>query len=260
MEPFVALVRRYVVEYMNAHDPGVCPEIMEPDYVLHIGDHVMAGRDEAYVPAVKGQFAQFPDLRLTVHDLLTSGDRLALRMSEQGSSLRHGGRAASWAGIVLHRWNGSRLVETYAEEDYLSRRRQLAGGLCDAVEAAADAPWSVAAQPADPAAEAIARRWLESGAAGAGGAGITWDEGASGGPLVEAASTAVDELFSAGGRVAFHAVVRGRYAGGLPGLEGHDGRAAALGLAGILTVRDGAVAGGHIVRDRLGLQRSLTAG
>ena len=30
-DPFVALMRRYVVDYTNSHDLAVCDEIMEPD-------------------------------------------------------------------------------------------------------------------------------------------------------------------------------------------------------------------------------------
>ena len=35
--PFVALMRRYVEEYTNAHDLEVCGEIFHPDYRIHIG-------------------------------------------------------------------------------------------------------------------------------------------------------------------------------------------------------------------------------
>ena len=36
MEPFVALMRRYCIDYTNSHDQSVCDEIMHPDYVVHI--------------------------------------------------------------------------------------------------------------------------------------------------------------------------------------------------------------------------------
>ena len=35
-EPFVALMRRYCIDYTNSHDLSVCDSIMEPDYVVHI--------------------------------------------------------------------------------------------------------------------------------------------------------------------------------------------------------------------------------
>ena len=51
-----------------------------------------------------------------------------MRFSEHGASARHDGAAASWTGLGLYQWNGTRLEENYVEQDYLSRRRQLAGG------------------------------------------------------------------------------------------------------------------------------------
>ena len=36
MEPFVALMRTYCIDYTNSHDQSLYDEIMEPDYVVHI--------------------------------------------------------------------------------------------------------------------------------------------------------------------------------------------------------------------------------
>ena len=43
MEPFVAVMRRYIEDYVNPHDVSVCEEIMTPDYVVHIGGRHLAG-------------------------------------------------------------------------------------------------------------------------------------------------------------------------------------------------------------------------
>ncbi|MQA12667.1 MAG: nuclear transport factor 2 family protein [Pseudonocardiaceae bacterium] len=259
MHPFVALLRRYVVDYTNRHDTAVCDEIMEPGYVLHMGPHEVAGRDEAYKPAAAAQFRQFPGLGLTVHELVTSGDRLALRFSEHGASQRHGGRAAAWGGLGLYRWNGSRLTENFVEQDYLARRRQLDTGRCDPVEPPAVAPWDTAPAPADATAERVVRDWLAAGLP-AGRAGISCDDEPTGrppAPLIEVRTTQVDELFSAGDRVAFHVACHGRYLGGLDGTDGRIGCEATLHLGGLVTVTGGRVVDGRLIRDRLGLQRAL---
>lgn len=243
MEPLVALMRRYVVDYTNRHDTSVCAEIMEPGYTLRMGPHVVAGRDDAYVPAARKQFEQFPGLGLTVHEIATNGERLAMRFSEHGASVRHGGARAAWTGIGLYRWNGTRLVENWVEQDYLSRRRQLAGGPPDPVEAPAVAPWDTAAEPADPAAEQAVRGWIAAGLPGP----VRWDDGDPT-PVLDARSTEVDELFSAGGAVGFRLSQHGR--------RPDDGQPATLHLVGLVHVRDGQVTGGQIVRDRLGLSRA----
>ena len=251
MEPFVALMRRYVNDYTNRHDTSVCAEIMEPDYTLRMGPHEVAGRDEVYIPASQKQFAQFPGLCLTVHEIVTNGERLAMRFSEHGRSVRHDGRAAVWAGLGLYRWNGTRLVENFVEQDYLARRRQLATGVPAVVEAPAVAPWDTEASPADPEAEAVVRTWL--GDPG----GVILDDGATD-SLLRDASSQVDDLFSAGPHVAFRVTCSGVYAGGLEDVErDRVGAPATLHLVGLVTVADGRVSGGRVVRDRLGLARSL---
>ncbi|MBP2367809.1 ester cyclase [Pseudonocardia parietis] len=259
MDPFVALMRRYVNDYTNRQDVSVCAEIMEPDYTLRMGPHEVAGRDDLYIPASQKQFAQFPGLCLTVHEIVTNGDRLVMRFSEHGRSMRHDGRAAAWGGLGLYRWNGRRLLDNSVEQDYLARRRQLASGIPAAVEPPAVAPWDVVAEPPDRAAESVVRTWLD--AADAAGP-VVMDDGAPE-PLLVDASTEVDDLFSAGTRVAFRVTRTGTYTGGLGPDAGIDdaalaGTTGSLHLVGLVTVTGGRVTGGRIIRDRLGLARSLT--
>lgn len=269
-DPFVALMRRYVVDYTNRQDTSVCSEIMEPDYTLRMGPHEVSGRDEAYIPASRKQFTQFPGLGLTVHEVVTNGERLALRFSEHGASRRHEGAAAAWTGLGLYRWNGTRLQDNSVEQDYLSRRRQLASGTPATVGAPAVAPWDTPARPADPAAEAVVRSWIARGVAAGGPAGagsttvttdLTWDDGGPGSEhavLADAASV-IDDLFSAGDAVAFRLTCHGRYAGGLDDVtDAPAGTPATVHLVGLVHVRDGQVASGHLVRDRLGMARALS--
>ncbi len=251
-EPFVALMRRYCIDYTARHDLSVCDDIMVPGYTLHMGVHHLAGRDEAYKPAAAAQFRQFPGLCLTVNEIICSGDRLALRFTEHGASARHDGARASWGGVGLYRWDGQRLLENYVEQDYFARRRQLAGDGPDPVEPPAVAPWDTRSVPADPAAEAVVRGWLAAGDL----TGVTVDDGRSAHRLVEAGRTDIGVLFSAGSRVAFHAVQHGPLTGEDPRFAG-DGEAM-LHLAGVVRVAGGRVAGGRVIRDRLGLLRRLT--
>ncbi|MGH7897076.1 MAG: nuclear transport factor 2 family protein, partial [Candidatus Binatia bacterium] len=139
MEPFVALMRRYCIDYTNSHDLAVVDEIMEPDYVVHIAG-LSLPRDAAYKPAVRSVFAQFPGLGLAVHEILTDGERLAMRFSEHAASSE--GALSCWAGISLYRWNGARLTECRVEQDFLSRRRQLASRRPDELEPPHLDPWT----------------------------------------------------------------------------------------------------------------------
>ena len=258
MQPFVALMRRYSIDYTSSHDLGVCDEIMEPDYVVHISG-LSLRRDTAYKPAVEFVFARFPGLCLAVHEIITNGDRLAMRFSEHAATADEG-TFACWAGIALYRWNGARLTECRVEQDFLSQRRQLACGRPDALEPPHLDPWTTTrALGPDADAERTVRDWLGSGELARAESGRIDDLTLSRfEPVLDTARIDLLDLFSAGPRVAFHASVWGRYRGGLPDTDGLRGAETRLDVAGIARVGGGAVRDVRIVTDRLGTSARLT--
>jgi predicted ester cyclase/ketosteroid isomerase-like protein len=263
MHKFVALMHRYCHDYTNRQDFTVCDSIMVPEYILHMGTHVVAGRDTAYKPATNKQFQQFPGLCLTINELVTNADRLCLRFSEHGSSVRHAGALAAWSGIGLYKWDGERLTENFVEQDYYSRRAQLARGTPLPVEASAIAPWDVQPAAPNPAAERIVRELLEGGDLTQTD-GVVFDDEWTGTPrqrVIEPSGAVIDDLFSAGDQVAFHAALNGPVAedfstGDVAVARGRD---AVLHMSGLVTLRDGRIIAGRVIRDRLGLYRRLTA-
>jgi hypothetical protein len=114
--------------------------------------------------------------------------------------------------------------------------------------------------PADPGVEKVAREWLERGDLRDAPEVVvdsSWYEALAPSPI-EVESVVIDELFSAGGRVAFHVSQRGRYAGGLPGVgAARRGAPVRLDCAGLASVAEGRVQGVRVVTDRLGAARSL---
>ena len=260
MEPFVALMRRYCIDYTNSHDQSVCDEIMEPEYVVHISGWDLP-RDAAYKPAVTGVFARFPGLQLQVHELVTNGDRLAMRFSEHGAASDAGGRLAAWGGIGLYRWNGRKLLENYVEQDFLAQEAQLASGECAPLESPHLDPWmSTRAEPSNPGAEALVRAWLGKGDVRDASSALvdgSWYQGAAESPI-EVESVEVNALFSAGSRVAFHVGERGRYRGGLAGVDpGFVGRVTTLRCVGLARVEAGAIRDVRAITDRLGARMEL---
>lgn len=250
IHPLARLAQRFTIDWLNRADGAVPPQIMTPGYRVHIGALDLDGLD-AYAPATLGQLTQFPGLQLTVHELVLTEDRLALHFTEHGASVRHGGRTAAWAGVALFRWDGERLTENWTQEDYASRRRQLADGRPDLVGPPMVAPWTQPPAQPDPAAEAVVRAWVSSAAPGTDD--VRWDDGREG-ALVSPAGAEVAEIFSAGERVAFAATQHGPVVGrGAAAGEAH----VRLGVTGLVTVVDGVVASGVVISDRLGLIRSL---
>lgn len=257
MTPAVAAVRRWSVDWLNGQHPEVCEQVLAPEYVLRIGGFLLGPR-ETYVPATLAQLSRYPGLCVTTHSLVTDGTHVAIGFSEHGASARLEGRAAAWTGVSVFRFDGERLDACWAEEDYAGRRRQLASGVPDPVLPPALAPWDTEPQPPDPAAEQVVRHWL--GSADLRSAPVVCDDEHLGHPaeqLLEVTGCEEHVLFSAGDQVAFHVAQTGRYVGGLEDCDAALGTVAVLELAGVVTVTDGRVTGGRVVRDRLGTSRSL---
>lgn len=264
MHPFIALMRRYCVDYTNSHDLTVCDDIMEPNYVVHISGFDLT-RDASYRPAVSSIFADAPGLGLTVHELIVNGDRLCMRFSEHASLPRgsDGRSLACWAGIGLYRWNGTRLTECSVEQDFLARHQQLSAGAPHALEPPHLDPWMATSVEAadEKGAEAKARAWLEAGELTDAPTVVIDDSRTTGAPRLVLAPHSVEirDLFSAGSRVAFHLAMSGPYLDGIAdvGAE-HAGTDTTLLVAGILGLVDGEVSAVHAVTTRMNVRAQLT--
>lgn len=260
MSAALDLVRRWVVDYFNRHDAQAARGFCAPDYALSIGDVVLAGRDDAWLPAVDRQMRMFPHLGMSVHETLCGEDWAAVAFSEHGAT---DGKRAVWPGVAIYRAAGGMLTGCVAQEDYYTRRRQLKSGRTDPVDPPCPAPWDEPAGAPDPEAEAVVRRWLAG----------DWpraepglqptlrcdDDHITGTPLRFAPTgIAHEEIRSSGDRVAFHIRLEGLYRGGLE-VEVSGGVPETLDCNGIVRVRQGEVVGGRVVRDRMGLWSRLKA-
>jgi len=254
MTETLALLRRWVVEYFNAHDADAARDFIAPNYALSIGDIVFAGRDDAWLPAVDVQMKAYPGLGMTVHQTLNGDGWAAIWFSEHGST---DGKAAVWSGVGIYRGNGTVLTGCVAQEDYLTRRRQVKTGTTDLVDRPAVAPWDTRLLPPDPRAEAVVRDWLTGDWPCPEGRVLCDDDHITGDPLrFNVATTEVMELLSSGEHVAFNVRQTGTYVAGLPA----DGPATqTLDVNGIVRVSDGMVASGRVIRDRMGLWSRLRA-
>ncbi len=253
---FLDLMHRYVHDYTNAHDVSVTDEIMGPDYRIRIGGDELGFDD--YRSMVVWALDRFPDLRLTVHEFVYNGERLAMRFSETATSESHGGSRAVWEGIGLYRMDGGLLRSCVVEQDFYGRHGQFAAGGPVAVPSEDPAVWETRPEAALAEAEEAVRSWMgRFGRAGAGESSISVD-GTPGAPLAVAGEVEIDDLFSAGSTVALHGSITGVYLGGLADVPETE-NSVSLGVAGVVRTSGDAVTSGRMVTDRYGLRRRLLA-
>ncbi|MEX1171082.1 MAG: nuclear transport factor 2 family protein [Chloroflexota bacterium] len=255
-------MRRYCIDYTSVHDASVCDAIMSDAYEITISGRTM-GMD-GYGDAVAAAFRRYPTLVLTVHDMILSGDRLAMHFSEHGAAADDPDHVAVWPGISLYRWDGAQLLSCRVEQDFLGRDEQTASGHTAALDPGHPDPWATTRNaPTDDITEAALRTWLDRLASDpattlAAPEVRLLETGDGREPLLSDGQIMIDDMFSAGDRAAAAVTIRGAYAGGLPGVDaallGTDVELPATLLA---RVTDGAVSEIRLVRDRWGLIRRL---
>jgi predicted nucleotide-binding protein/predicted ester cyclase len=152
-----ALVREYWETIYNGKDPSRVPAFLAEDFVRHDPGQMQASQPGLAddVASTTSQLADFPDLHISVDDLVAEGDEVVARLTWRGTQLDPlapwgapaTGLPAEFMSISIVRIECGRLVEEWSLFDDLSMLRQLgiitdeelatAGGA--AGEAAADA-------------------------------------------------------------------------------------------------------------------------
>jgi len=125
-----AIIRR-LTEMWNQGDPAVADEIFAPNWV----GHSAGAADQLGVEAVKQHVttirAAFPDLHMTIEDLIAEGDKVVARIrmtrthrGEFQGVAATGRRVDNWA-VTIRRIAGGKMVEGWTVSNRADLMRQL---------------------------------------------------------------------------------------------------------------------------------------
>ena len=125
------LVRRFFDEVFNNARPDTLDELIADDYLDH-----SAAPEQAPGPAGARQMydvfrTAFPDLRITVHEMLAEGDFVACRATFAGTSrgplmgAPPTGKPVQLASMVFLRLRDGKIVERWEQADLLGLMLQL---------------------------------------------------------------------------------------------------------------------------------------
>jgi steroid delta-isomerase-like uncharacterized protein len=127
--------RRLLEETFNEGNVALIDELVAPDAVNHDpaepADMRALRGPEIFKRTVQMYRAAFPDLRITVDDVIATGDKVALRWHSEGShrgelvGLAPTGARGSVTGISIDQWKDGKVVESWTEWDNLGLARQL---------------------------------------------------------------------------------------------------------------------------------------
>ncbi len=127
VEEHKVLVRRFFDEIVNGGNLAVVDEIFAPTFP--------GGLDPIKATASMWRTA-FPDLQISIEDMIAEGDRVVARLTIRGThqgelrsqllgTLAPTGRQATWTGIDLFRIAGGRIAERWNERDLVGLLQQL---------------------------------------------------------------------------------------------------------------------------------------
>lgn len=129
-----ALIQRWFEEVWNQGNSQVIDELLAQDSVIH-GLVDASGSPVEGLPAFHDFHSQFrgafPDISVSVDDVIAEGDRVVARCSVRG---KHSGEALGFAatnapvqfeGIAIVRIKDGKIVEAWNQFDFLAMNKQL---------------------------------------------------------------------------------------------------------------------------------------
>lgn len=126
-----ALARRYNEEVWNNRNLDVIDELMADDMVDHaLPPEIPPGPDGA--KAFVGMYVNaFPDVKITIDDLVAEGDKVVTRWTATGRhegelmGIPATGKQVTVTGIDITRYSGGKIVEHWGEFDQMGMMQQL---------------------------------------------------------------------------------------------------------------------------------------
>jgi predicted ester cyclase len=129
------IVRRYVEEVYNGHDPSRVDEFLADDFnrTNPARPHSNEPGNDDDAARVERSLAEFPDLTGTIEDIVAEGDRVVVLMTYRGTHqgdfadlvAAATGRPAEWASVIIWRVACGQLAENWVVTDRLTEYRQL---------------------------------------------------------------------------------------------------------------------------------------
>ena len=124
------IVRRVIDEIVNKGDLSLADEVLAGNYVYHFPTHDIHG-PEGFKKFVTSMRTAFPDLHVTIEDLIGEGDKVAARVIMQGTfkgelnGIAPTGRKLTFPEAVFVRFEDGMEVEATAYGNMNSFNEQL---------------------------------------------------------------------------------------------------------------------------------------
>ena len=126
-----ALCRRFYEEVFNKGNLAVIDELSAPNFVDHTAPPGVAPGAEGMKQLITMYRTAFPDLQLTVEEMVAEGDTVVTRTTMRGThkgelmGIPPTGKHVTMRGLDLVRLTGGKAVEVWHHDDELGMMQQL---------------------------------------------------------------------------------------------------------------------------------------
>ena len=132
MEAEKSVDRRFFAEAWNSTDPALVDELISPHYVGHDVNIEHAERGPDRIKRIMTAFrAAFPDLKVTVEDVVIQGEKEVVRWTVRGTytgpfmNIAPTGKQVVFSGTDIGRVVNGQIQEMWSNWDRLGLMRQL---------------------------------------------------------------------------------------------------------------------------------------
>ncbi len=121
-----ALARRGFEETMNQRNLAVLDELHVPDFVFHAASRTIQGR-EPFKQFISMFLTAFPDLHVTIEDMIGEGDRVVVRFTYGGThkgdfmGIPPTGKQVAVTGISIMRVANGKFLEEWINSDLMQQ-------------------------------------------------------------------------------------------------------------------------------------------
>jgi len=132
-EEYKAYAHREIDEAYNKGNLDVLDEHYAADFIYHIPPQPDIEGLEAYKEFIAGNRIGYPDIQITIDDIITEGDKVVTRWTYQGTHTGQSptlgipptGKKVIFTGCSVTHWRDGKIVETWNYVDYLGLMQQL---------------------------------------------------------------------------------------------------------------------------------------
>ena len=123
------VVTRFYEDGINARNGEVVADLLAPDFALN-GQRMGPDGQRRHLETL---YTAFPDVRVTLQDMVFAGDTVVSRMTWTGihrgafMGIPAGGRRVSWTAISIIHLSAGTIVQAWVNEDTLGLLRQIGG-------------------------------------------------------------------------------------------------------------------------------------